>query len=316
MKPWKAVLAAAALGTPIALAADALQPADAADAVPMPYRTAVVRALASNGLERARWLEVFARVPERQREGLAFLLTNMPGGDLRQLDPGGVAENVRLAYEARGKAPWGARIPEEVFLNDVLPYAVVDEARDPWRQDFCDRLSADAWACGSPGEAAVLLNKTIFRALGVRYSAVKRKKPNQSPAESMQIGWASCTGLSILLVDACRAVGIPARMAGIPAWKDGVGDASGNHGGNHSWVEILDGAWHYLGAAEPSDLDRTWFSGKTRGPGVDAADPAHRVYATSFRRSALAFPLVWAPGSETVPAVDVTARYLGQQDGR
>ena len=38
-----------------------------------------------------------------------------------------------------------------------------------------------------------------------------RKRNNQSPQESIEQGKATCTGLSIILVDACRAVGIPAR---------------------------------------------------------------------------------------------------------
>ena len=47
---------------------------------------------------------------------------------------------------------------------------------------------------------------------------------------------ASCTGLSVLLVDALRAAGIPARFAGTPAWHDDRG--------NHSWVEVwIGGRW-------------------------------------------------------------------------
>ena len=41
---------------------------------------------------------------------------------------------------------------------------------------------------------------------------------------------ATCTGLSIMLVEACRAVGIPARVAGIASWP--------GRGGNHTWVEV------------------------------------------------------------------------------
>ena len=65
--------------------------------------------------------------------------------------------------------------------------------------------------------------------------------------ESMETGLASCTGLSILLIDACRSVGVPARFVGTPLWADGSG--------NHSWVEIWDGGWHFVGAAEPAGLE-------------------------------------------------------------
>ncbi|HEY3320421.1 MAG TPA: transglutaminase-like domain-containing protein [Planctomycetota bacterium] len=244
-----------------------------------------------------------------ERVGLAFLIANMPLRDLKELSGERLAEEVRLAYRARDGAPWKGSIPADIFLNDVLAYASLDEARDPWRKDFFDRFSARAWACKSPGEAAVKLNSEIFREVNVQYHATKRPKPNQSPAESMKAGFASCTGLSVLLVDACRACGIPARIAGIPAWKDGKGDAQGRHGGNHSWVEVWDGCWHYLGASEPSELDKTWFSGKTQGPAVDAAIPIHRIYATSFRKTGVAYPLPWAPEIDWVSAVDVTRVY-------
>ena len=69
----------------------------------------------------------------------------------------------------------------------------------------------------------------------------------------METGLASCTGLAILLADACRSVGVPARLAGVPNWIDDRG--------NHTWVEIWDQRWHFAGAAEPdaNGLDHAWF---------------------------------------------------------
>merc|ERR1712072_1226485 len=52
------------------------------------------------------------------------------------------------------------------------------------------------------------------------------------PMSVIDYGYASCTGLSILLVDALRSVGVPARIAGTPAWHGNVSD------GNHNWVEV------------------------------------------------------------------------------
>ena len=47
----------------------------------------------------------------------------------------------------------------------------------------------------------------VFKKLGVSYHATKRPRPDQSPFESIACGGhASCTGLSTMLVDACRAV--------------------------------------------------------------------------------------------------------------
>src|SRR5262249_5622687 len=151
-----------------------------------------------------------------------------------------------------------------------------------------------------PSEAAQKLNSTIFNQLKVRYST-KRKKANQSPNESIDTGLASCTGLSVLLSDACRSVCVPARVAGTPNWSD--------NRGNHTWVEIWDNGWHFTGASEqdPNGMDRGWFVGDAARAKKD--DPEHAVYASSFRRTGTHFPLVWNRKARDVPAENVTDRY-------
>lgn len=44
-----------------------------------------------------------------------------------------------------------------------------------------------------------------------------------SPSQVIAAGYASCTGLAIFLVNACRAVGIPARVAGEEVFALGFG---------------------------------------------------------------------------------------------
>jgi predicted esterase len=147
------------------------------------------------------------------------------------------------------------------------------------------------------------LNKTIFAKLKVRYST-GRKKPHQSPRETMESGLASCTGLSILLIDACRSVAVPARLVGTPLWS--------NNKGNHTWVEIWDSGWHFTGACEPDPqgLDRGWFVGEAAQAKKDS--PQHAIYAASFKKTPLSFPLVWAPGTKDVFAENVTDRYTAK----
>jgi len=43
-------------------------------------------------------------------------------------------ENLRLALEARERFPWAKEVPERIFLNEVLPYASLDEPRANLRQ--------------------------------------------------------------------------------------------------------------------------------------------------------------------------------------
>ncbi|MCH8830472.1 MAG: transglutaminase domain-containing protein [Planctomycetes bacterium] len=182
----------------------------------------------------------------------------------------------------------------------VLPYASINEKRDNWRKDFFERFRPLIKNTKTPAEAAALLNRKIFPLLKVRYST-KRRKADQSPYESMETGTASCTGLSVLLIDACRAVGVPARFVGTPLWT--------NKSGNHSWVEVWDKGWHFTGAAEPTGnvLDRAWFAG--RASTAIRGHRLHAIYAVSFKRTPLTFPLVWDRMNTSVFAVNVTNRY-------
>ena len=243
------------------------------------------------------------QVPETEREGMEFLVRQMPDCDLQQLSAEYLLENVAYAYRAWNEAPWKESLPQEVFLNDVLPYASINERRDRWRKDFYTRFKPLTAESPTPASAAALLNQKIFSLLNVHYSR-QRPKADQSPYESMEAGLASCTGLSVLLIDACRAVAVPARFVGTPMWSD--------RSGNHSWVEVWDQGWHFTGAAEPSgdELDRAWFVGRAATAQID--HPRHAIYATSFRQTPLQFPLSWNRSIDYVYALNVTQRYLGQ----
>ena len=240
------------------------------------------------------------KTPKDQRRGIAFLLANMPDSDLRSLKADFLLSNTELAYKARNEVVWGKDIPEELFLNDVLPYANLDEKRDAWRKEFYDLCLPIAKSCKTPAEAAHRINSEIFKKVNLKYST-QRKAPNQSPKESIEQGKASCTGLSIVLSDACRAVCIPARLVGTPLWA--------NKSGNHTWVEIWDKDWHFTGACEsdPNGLNRGWFTGAAAQAKKDSFE--HAIYAASFQKTKLHFPLVWAMNKRDVPAENVTDRY-------
>ncbi|MBI2925691.1 MAG: transglutaminase domain-containing protein [Verrucomicrobia bacterium] len=197
------------------------------------WSEAVEQALTQAGTNRAGLSTALSAAPVPQREGLQFLLENMPRPDLESLSAAFLLDNLALAYQAREEAPWGKGLSDEIFLNDVLPYASVNERRDAWRKtlhEICAPLVND---CQTPGAAAQVLNQKLFALVKVRYST-ERKRADQSPLETMESGKATCTGLSILLVDACRSVGVPARVAGTPLWV--------NLRGNHTWVEVWDQA--------------------------------------------------------------------------
>lgn len=229
-----------------------------------------------------------------------FLVEHMPAKDKETLGAEFLTGNLDLAFQARAEFPWAQAVPEEIFLNDVLPYAVFDETREAWRADYLEKARPLVKDAKTASEAVQALNRGFFNIVNVHYNT-GRKRPNQSPSESAKLGMATCTGLSIILVDACRAVGIPARAVGTPMWT--------NDRGNHTWVEVWDGGWHFTGADEydKEGLNRGWFTGDAAKARAEV--PKYAIYATSWKKEGLAFPMVWAPASREVAAVNVTARY-------
>jgi predicted esterase len=265
-----------------------------------PWNDEVEARLALAGTNRAAIAKALREAPAAQRPGMIFLLENMPLSDLRSLTADFLLENLNLAYEGWEKSPWHDSVTEEMFFNDVLPYVCLSEKREQWRAKLREVCLPMISSCKTPGEAAHILNQKVFPYFNVRYNT-GRRRPDQSPSESIQSGKATCTGLSILLVDACRSVGIPARVAGTAMWT--------NMRGNHTWVEVWDRDWHFMGAAEPdaAGLDHGWFVADASKAQRDA--PQHAIYATSFRHTDVSFPLVWHPGDKTVSAVNVTDCY-------
>lgn len=267
--------------------------------VPEKYHPLLDQALSKAGDNAVELRKALDASDSTTREGMAFLISYMPERDLQSLSADILLENVTYAYKARAEFPWAKAIPDSLFLNDVLPYVSLNETRENWRKDFYERFSKYVANCQTIFEAIDSVNRNIRDEVMVDYNT-KREKPDQSPSESIRQGMASCSGLSILLTDALRAVGIPSRVAGTPNWHD--------KRGNHNWSEVwADGKWYFT-EYYPNQLDRAWFladAGK-----ADKNNPEHAIYASSFQPTEISFPLVWDSTIMYVPAENVTDRYV------
>ena len=271
--------------------------------VPAEYHAALDAAIAESG-RADEILNLLNTTAEESQDEMAYLIVNMYAEDLRSMDLALLSENVEYAEKAREKYEWAKALPEEVYLQDVLPYHVVDEVRDSWRKELYEMFSPAVDTCKTMYDAICAVNANIPQLTGVHYNT-KREKTNQSPRESMRQGMASCTGLSILLVDAYRAVGIPARFAGTASWHD--------NRGNHSWTEVwLDGEWRVTEYYFPSQLDHLWFMAD-----ASKATPENRtyaIYATRFGKSADDwFPMVWADEDEDGP-IEELPKWVGAEN--
>ena len=263
------------------------------------------RELKIAGKNKNQIKKALRKVPKVHRAGMEWLIKHMPEEDLKNVTSDFLLENCELAYKAWKEASWGREIPEDVFFEYVLPFANLNEKRESWRKDFYYRFSGIMRNSASSYQAAASLNNKMFEMVGVKYST-KRSKADQAPYESMETGLASCTGLSILLIDACRSIGVPARFVGTPMWF--------NNSGNHSWVEIWDNGWHVTGAAEPTgdDLNNVWFSGLANS--AVEGHPKYGIFAATWADSEIHFPMDWLQGIDSYNAVDVTASYIKNVD--
>lgn len=244
-------------------------------------------------------VSAFGAAPSLERD-VEFILKYAPPQDM-PLPGDYVTNNCLLAAVARDTAI--ESYPDDIYLDYVLPYNVIREGRDDWRDEFRERFLPLIADCTNAYDAAVKLDRTIWDMVGVHYDK-RRDKARQSPRHSMRIGMASCTGISIILIDACRAVGIPARLVGcnwtmIP--------------GNHSWVEVWSGGrWRVLASGEKEREDSIWFLDYALEADITRID--RRIYASRYSPSkdGTRFWLTWdfPQMVSDVPADDVTLAYV------
>ena len=208
--------------------------------------------------------------------------------------------------------------------------------RDAWAPLFAQTLAPLVANATSLEEAAALVAWKVWDAFpGPRIVFKANQTPLiMSPFQVLKAGYASCTGLSIFLVDALRAVGIPARMVGTPSWIEAP-FVGGNHGEIHmrpprheerrtdekkDWVEVHlpDRGWVFTdgGNHKPTPWNQTWFAPHpVQGQLPHAGN--HSIYAVSYSgtdaagRALPTMPLAWNFSDHTVWARDVTARYVG-----
>ncbi len=290
--------------------------------------------------------------------------------DTDGLSYGMIGPVIDLAFDAKISFQYTDLLPQSIFYEYVLNYANVNENRNNIRPYLNQYLiqplffpnSSSSPSAESPVvpllptksnhtmvDAIHLINTNMWCLLAPsRHADCIRFVSGQTPVifdpmSVLTFGYGSCTGISILLVQALRTAGIPARLAGTPAWNQNV-----QHG-NHNWVEVwfpppttysmaprwwrtrfpenptmdakqndddLKGVWLFMeGSPAMSTLDRL----------DDAWDPCthflcepeRQINGTQYFAATLSsdhddgtyFPLAWDVSNQAVPAVNRTLFY-------
>ena len=227
------------------------------------------------------------------------------------LELGVATLGINISLETKQLRPWAADVPEDVYNEYVVTYAHVNEARSNWRAFLTPVIDIILQSSPPPGPSTVpevvhLINSHMW-STGVLGNTVTFKSSQTpliyDPMSAIVFGYASCTGVSILFADALRAAGVPARLAGTPAWN---GDPNK---GNHNWIEVyIEGEWRFI-EAEPAGPGETldnpcdkWFCSADKMDGT-------MVYATRWAREGTTYPMAWDTTNTEVPGVNRTEYY-------
>lgn len=235
------------------------------------------------------------------------------------LSDGIVNRTVHLALQTKMDYEWADRVPRQIFYEYILSFACTNEARTNWRPLFTDvvkKLINGADADVEQVEDVVeLISKELWKELSPNPEQPIHFVAGQTPLifDPMSViayGYASCTGMSIVLVFALRAAGIPARLVGTPAWNGNV------EKGNHNWVEVYTrdddiggGQWRILedsGDSLRKDPCERWFCNPGRFDGKTQVFAARLDQTLS---DGVFFPLAWDAANHDVPGEDRTGWY-------
>jgi hypothetical protein len=223
-----------------------------------------------------------------------------------------LALNTSLAALQAYEWAWG--IDQDVFNEYVASYANVNEGRTNIRPLLAEAVGAmiDA-AQERPTDIegiVTLINSNMWKEETNNLGKTVVFKGSQTPLiydpmSTLVYGFASCTGVSILFVDALRSVGVPARVAGTPAWNDVY------ENGNHNWIEVYNGGeWQFLEAAPAG-------GGETLANPCDKwfCSPAKMANGTTFfsarwdKSQGTVYPMAWDLDNSEVPGDDRTEYY-------
>ncbi|OQC07170.1 MAG: Transglutaminase-like superfamily protein [Candidatus Cloacimonetes bacterium ADurb.Bin089] len=143
----------------------------------------------------------------------------------------------------------GLKYPVDFFLSYIAKQTVSDEPLTAYREQLLkDGLQNIINITNS--DLDMFRSITLWCVSRIQFQQTSGR--DQSPLDIVQkslIG--RCEEMQILLVSACRTIGLPARPAYTPWWP--------HTDNNHAWTEIyLDGNWHYTG-----DMDMAWFPDNT-----------------------------------------------------
>jgi transglutaminase-like putative cysteine protease/peroxiredoxin len=253
------------------------QSLDIPKTIPAKYLESVRLSLDEAGDNAPELIKVLITLRGRELEWACFLIGTMPFSDLISIKADYLLEHIHYTSLAKDKYKWMRQIPEDVFVAYVLPYRISSEPLVSHRRYLFEQLDPLVRNCADIFEVSYQVNLWLG---GERKGARARvhfepgEARNKSPFGTLLSGQGRCGELTITLVAALRAAGVPARSVYTPSWVK-----SDN---NHAWTEIwAEGKWYAMASGHPSiqsalaaTAGKAWFT--------EPAATAAAIYSERF----------------------------------
>ena len=220
------------------------------------------------------------------------------GPNVDGLSDGVATVGINASLATMQAASWAWAVPQDVFNEWVVPFAHVNEARTNWRPFLSPPVSSLFASSPAPSLTSAVSTVNSHLWSGLLGNSVVFKSSQTpliyDPMSTLAYGYASCTGVSILFADALRSVGVPARVAGTPAWNTVVGN------GNHNWIEV----WLPLsegGQDDGSGGDWFFIEAAPAGGGETLANPCDKWFCNpnNFANGTQVFATRWSEGEDS-----------------
>ncbi|MEO0304217.1 MAG: transglutaminase-like domain-containing protein, partial [candidate division WOR-3 bacterium] len=185
-----------------------------------------------------------------------FILKNSEDVDILNFNRNNFINNLLALRENLKRVTWKDKIDDSLLFHYVIPLRVSQEPLENFYEIYKDTLY-ELVKNLSMRDAVFKINEWCYTKI-----EYKPTEPyDQNALTTLRRGFGRCEEMMILFIKSLRTVGIPAREAYTPYWPF--------TNSNHAWCEVwVDGKWYFLGGAEPSDLNNSWFKDEVRRTGV------------------------------------------------
>jgi hypothetical protein len=171
--------------------------------------------------------------------GLNFSRKPLP--DILHISSSFLINNIERAFEVRHSTPWGKDIPFDVFCEEILPYRIVSEPLEYWRDTILEQYKSLYDSLQNTHADVVEASICILDAMGTTWDEVNNfstflPSMNYSMLHALRVG--SCAERVKYGIYVLRAMGIPTTFDFTPQWPF--------RSMGHTWCTIRDKNGKYI----------------------------------------------------------------------